>query len=150
MSDISFHTLHPASGSRHPRRRVGRGGKRGTTSGRGTKGQRARSGGKKGLAYLGMRHIILQTPQRKGHANMPREKFTVVNLEELERHFVSGDTVTPHALLKKGILREITKGVKILGQGSITKVLTVRACAFSASAKEAIEKAGGKAEVVER
>lgn len=148
MSEISIHTLHASQGSRKESTRIGRGGKRGTTSGRGTKGQRARSGGRNKLALKGMRHIILQTPQRRGHANRPREKYACVNLGDLERAFDAGSHADPKQMIAKGLIRGFAKGVKVLGDGTLRKALTVKAHAFSASAREKIEKAGGKAEVI--
>lgn len=149
MSSLSLHTLSPARGSRTKSVRVGRGGKRGTTSGRGTKGQRARSGGRNKLAYKGMRHILLQTPQRRGHANKPGEKFTCIQVGDLERVFEKGSTVTLKHMLQRGLIRGFSKGVKVLGDGALTKAMTVHAHAFSASAKEKIEKIGGKAELIQ-
>ena len=149
MTDVSLHSLHSSIGARKSSQRVGRGGKRGTTSGRGTKGQRARSGGRNKLAYKGMRHVLLQTPQRRGHANRPGVKYACINIGDLERKFGSGDSVDPRLMLKRGLVRSINQGVKVLGDGALSKGITVRAHAFSASAREKIEKAGGKAEIIQ-
>lgn len=129
--------------------RVGRGGKRGKTSGRGTKGQKARSGRK---MRPEMRDLIKKLPKLRGHGKnrsrtvRVRAPFVPVNLATLEQHFAAGDAVTPALLAKKGLIN--ARGgklprVKILGTGELTKNLSVSECAVSASAKAAIEKAGG-------
>lgn len=129
--------------------RVGRGGKRGKTSGRGTKGQKARAGRK---MRPEMRDLIKKLPKLRGHGQNRartvriRAPYAPVNLAVLEATFAAGDTVTPEVLYKKGIIR--AKGgklayVKILGTGTLTKALAISNCETSTSAKEAIEKAGG-------
>jgi len=129
------------------RRRVGRGRSsgRGKTCGRGTKGQGARSG------TLGRPHfeggqtpLILRIPKR-GFNNKWKKFYATVNLGQLEVKFKDGDTVTPEALLERRVLRKLEDGVKVLGEGELTKKLTVRAHKFSSSAKEKITKAGGRA-----
>ncbi|MEW6611094.1 MAG: 50S ribosomal protein L15 [Patescibacteria group bacterium] len=150
MSLISLHTLSPYHGSRKERRRVGRGGKRGTTSGRGTKGQRARTGGRNKLAYKGMRHILLQTPQLRGHANKPKDKYVTVNIGTLSELFDDGAIITAKSLQDKGVIRALGRGLKILGDGELNKKFEITAHAFSASAKEKIEKARGRAIIVEK
>lgn len=136
----------------HPHKkapRVGRGGRRGKTSGRGTKGQKARSGRK---MRPELRDIIKKIPKLRGHGKnrsrtvRPRATIAVVNLSALEAAFSAGATVTPAELAKKGLVRTRAgriPAVKILGTGEITKALSVSACATSASAKAALEKAGG-------
>lgn len=130
--------------------RVGRGGKRGKTSGRGGKGQTARAGHH---IRPEVRDLIKKLPKRRGHGvNRSRTVRTnrihavAVNLAALEAVFAKGDTVTPAALLAKGVVRR-AKGrapqIKILGLGEITKALTVKGCTLSSVAKAAIEKAGG-------
>lgn len=130
--------------------RVGRGGKRGKTSGRGTKGQKARSGRK---MRPEMRDLIKKIPKLRGHGKnrsrtvrIDRVTYVPVNLATLETVFSAGDTVTPAVLVKKGIVSarsgRIPK-IKILGTGELTKSLSVSDVAASASAKAAIEKAGG-------
>ncbi len=129
--------------------RVGRGGKRGKTSGRGTKGQNARAGHKKRPE---MRDLIKKLPKLRGHgknrARTVRVKapYASVNLGLLEATFVAGDLVNPETLYKKGLVRAPggrISYVKILGNGTLTKALKVSDCAFSASAKTAIEAVGG-------
>ena len=130
--------------------RVGRGGKRGKTSGRGTKGQNARAGHRKRPE---MRDILKKLPKLRGHGQnrartvrAKRREYAPVNLATLEAAFAAGDTVTPETLYKKGLVP--SRGgkiayVKILGAGSITKALKVSDCEASATAKAAIESAGG-------
>ncbi|MCR4306438.1 MAG: 50S ribosomal protein L15 [Candidatus Yonathbacteria bacterium] len=128
-------------------RRVGRGGKRGKTSGRGTKGQKARAGGK---MRPEMRDIIKRLPKLRGYRFASiQEKPVVVNLGSLEEHFRNGEAVTPAVLVQKGIVKR-KKGkiprIKLLGNGAFTKKITVSGCLFSSSAKEKIEKSGGSIE----
>lgn len=132
--------------------RVGRGGKRGKTSGRGTKGQKARSGRK---MRPEMRDLIKKLPKRRGYGKnrartvrTNRARYVGINLATLETAFASGDTVTPAILLKKGLVSARAGRVpmvKILGTGELTKKLSVSLCRYSTTAKEAIEKAGGSA-----
>ncbi|HEX8946833.1 MAG TPA: 50S ribosomal protein L15 [Candidatus Paceibacterota bacterium] len=131
-------------------RRVGRGGKRGKTSGRGTKGQKARAGHR---IRPEIRDMIKKLPKRRGHGKnrartvrIDRKPFASVNLTALEAHFAAGDTVTPRALMEKGLVRTLraTQGVKVLGTGSLSKKLTVSGCAVSTAAAKAIEAAGGE------
>jgi large subunit ribosomal protein L15 len=140
---LSLHTLKPAPGSKKSAKRVGRGlGSKGTYSGRGVKGQRARSGGRAGLQLKGIRALMLKIPKQRGFGSQ-HPKPAVVNLEALAKHFKDGAIVTPQALEKKGLIAPYAKAVKILGKGDLTVKLTVKKCAASASAKEKIEKAGG-------
>lgn len=129
--------------------RVGRGGKRGKTSGRGTKGQNARAGHKKRPE---MRDLIKKLPKRRGHGKnrsrtvRPHAEVVAVNLAALEAAFNAGDAVTPVSLLAKNLVGSrggYIQSIKILGTGTLTKKLAVTGCAFSESAKTAIEAAGG-------
>lgn len=129
-------------------KRVGRGGKRGKTSGRGTKGQKARAGHK---IRPEVRDLIKKLPKLRGrgiHGLKPfHVKPSIVNLSSLERAFVQGDTVTPAVLLTRGLIstrKGMTPRVKILGDGELSKKLAFKDCFFSRSAKEAVEKAGGE------
>jgi large subunit ribosomal protein L15 len=155
---VGLHSLKPAAGSRRSRKRVGRGGGSGfgKTSGRGHKGAGQRSGNKRKRGYEGgqnpvhMRMRKLRGPNKK--MSMPFEKFRTrtqpVNLADLESRFSAGDEVTPESLRKAGLAKR-RDPVKVLGRGELKKKLTVRAHAFSASAKEKIEGAGGTAEVID-
>ena len=125
-------------------KRVGRGGIRGKTSGRGTKGQKARAGHKK---RPDIREKIKKLPKLRGYQfNSIETKPMVVNVATLEKMFAAGDTINPTVLIERGVL-QVRKGttpvVKVLGDGAITKKLIIAGCVVSASAKEKIEKAGG-------
>ena len=126
------------------RKRVGRGGKRGTYSGRGMKGQRSRAG--KRLKPV-IRELIKRYPKLRGYKfKRYRPKPAIINLEVLERKFQTGEKVTPKSLLERGLIRRIKgrlPGVKILGTGDLTKRLTIEGCQVSKSAKEKIKKSGG-------
>lgn len=140
---MQIHQLQPKHKSRS-RKIVGRGGKKGTYSGRGGKGQTARAGRK--MAPI-IRELIKRYPKLKGYRSFVLEgNTTVVNMDIIEKHFKDGEVVNPENLIKKGIVRMI-KGkvpkVKILGDGKITKKVIVEHCNISKTAKEAIEKAGG-------
>jgi large subunit ribosomal protein L15 len=158
-TEIGLHTLKPAPGSRKPRKRVGRGegSGLGKTAGRGQKGYGSRSGAKDRARFEGgqmpihMRMRKLRGPHMK--KSMPFEPFRThtqaVNLQDLERRFEAGDEVTLEALKAKGLGNRKDVKVKVLAKGSLTKKLTVHAHAFSGTAREAIESAGGTAVVVE-
>ena len=157
--EIGLHALKPADGSRHKRKRVGRGEGSGTgkTSGRGHKGAGARSGSKKKVGHEGgqnpihMRMRKLRGPHMK--KSMPFEPFRThtqaVNLQDLERRFEAGDEVTLDALRAKGLGTRRDVPVKVLAKGTLSKELTVHAHKFSGAAREAIETAGGTAVVVD-
>ena len=141
--------LSPAEGSVRAPYRKGRGAGSGNgkTAGRGHKGQKARSGGKIRVGFEGGQMPLARRIPKRGFNNIFAKPLEIVNLSTLDQ-FQDGDTVTVHALLEKGILSKCRCGYKVLGSGKLSKKLTVQASAFSASAKEAIEAAGGKAEVM--
>lgn len=134
---------------RTARKRVGRGpgSGLGKTSGRGQKGQNARSGGGVRPGFEGGQTPLARRLPKRGFTNFNRKEYAVVNIEALNR-FEDGTDVTPALLKEVGLVRKELNGVKILGEGELTKKLNVTAAKFSKSAKEAIEKAGGKAEVL--
>jgi large subunit ribosomal protein L15 len=146
---MKLHELKPAEGSRKERNRVGRGtgSGNGKTSGRGHKGQKARSGGGVRLGFEGGQMPLFQRLPKRGFTNIHRKEFAIVNLEKLNR-FEDGTEVTPELLLETGVVSKVKAGVKVLGKGNLEKKLTVKANKFSSSAKEAIEAAGGKTEVI--
>lgn len=146
---LGLHNLRPKVGSRKKKKRVGRGNAsgHGTYSGRGQKGQRSRSGGKKGLKLKGFKQRIQQTPKLRGF-KARNVKFEVVNLRDLDLRFSEGDLVTPKEMLKSGLIKDVRRGVKILGDGKLTRKLTVRANHFSKSAKDGIIEAGGEVELI--
>ena len=156
---IGLHNLKPAPGSRKPRKRVGRGEGSGTgkTSGRGQKGYGSRTGSKDRARFEGgqmpihMRMRKLRGPNMK--KSMPFEMFRThtqpVNLLDLEARFEAGDVVTPETLKAVGLATRKDIAVKILAKGELSKALTVEVHAVSASAREAIEKAGGSVKLIE-
>lgn len=146
---MNLHELAPTKGSVKETKRKGRGPGTGNgkTGGRGHKGQKSRSGGGVRVGFEGGQMPLARRVPKRGFHNIFAKPFEIINLASLNA-FEDGDVVTPELLLERGILSKITYGVKVLGNGEVTKKLTVRANAFSASAKEKIEAAGGKAEVV--
>ncbi len=146
---MKLHELKPSEGSRRERNRVGRGigSGNGKTSGRGHKGQNARSGGGVRPGFEGGQNPLARRLPKRGFTNPTRVEYAVVNLETLNR-FEEGTEVTPELLLETGVISKLKDGVKILGNGKLETKLTVKAHKFSASAKEAIEAAGGNTEVM--
>ncbi|KRN27840.1 50S ribosomal protein L15 [Liquorilactobacillus mali] len=144
---MELHELKASEGSRHVRNRVGRGTSSGNgkTAGRGQKGQKAR--GKVRLGFEGGQMPLFRRMPKRGFQNINRKEFAVVNLDALNK-FDDGTEVTPVLLVENGVVKKELNGIKILGNGELTKKLTVKANKFSASAKEAIEAAGGQAEVI--
>ena len=146
---MEIHELSPAKGSTHVAKRKGRGHGTGNgkTSGRGHKGQRSRSGGGTRIGFEGGQMPLARRVPKRGFNNIFAKPLTAVNLSALS-NFKSGATVDKEALLEAGIINKCQYGVKILGIGTLKTKLTVKAAAFSESAKAKIEEAGGKAEVV--
>lgn len=141
---LALHNIKPARRSKKARRRIGRGlASKGSYSGRGVKGQRARSGGRAGLQLKGLRSLMLKLPKQRGFHSL-KDKPEIVNLGQLMNLFTEGSTVTPQELLKKGLIRRTTAGVKILGNGEINRRLIIKECSLSRSAEEKIKKAGGE------
>lgn len=146
---MKLHELQYSEGARRNRKRIGRGQGSGTgkTAGKGHKGQNARSGGGVRLGFEGGQTPIARRLPKRGFTNFTRKEYATVNVELLER-FENGTVVTPELLLENRIARKELNGIKILGNGELTKKLTVKAHKFSKSAKELIEKAGGSVEVI--
>ncbi|MCX6718653.1 MAG: 50S ribosomal protein L15 [Candidatus Staskawiczbacteria bacterium] len=140
---MQIHELKPKH-KNASKKRIGRGGKKGTTSGKGTKGQSSRAGRK--MVPI-IREFIKKYPKLRGYRAIRIENyFAIVNLEVLEKNSKDGETINPENLLLKGLISKMkgkTPKVKILGKGALTKKLVVENCKISKSAKEAIEKAGG-------
>ncbi|MBO6113389.1 MAG: 50S ribosomal protein L15 [Lachnospiraceae bacterium] len=141
--------LRPAPGSKHNRYRKGRGhgSGNGKTAGYGHKGQKARSGAPRTGFEGGQMPIYRRLPKR-GFQNYNHKEIVTLNLSQLDKYYEDGATVVSEDLIERGIIKDTKDGLKILGNGELTKKLTVKANAFSASAKEKIEAAGGKAEVI--
>jgi large subunit ribosomal protein L15 len=148
---VGLENLKPAKGSTQNRKRVGRGpgSGLGKTSGRGEKGQKSRSGFSHKDGFEGGQMPLHRRVPKRGFTNHRfRKEYAEVNVERLEV-FETGTIVTPEVLMKRGLVRKLRDGVKILASGELTKALTVRAHKFSAKALERIAAAGGKAEVLE-
>lgn len=144
---MNLHSLTPFENSRKNKKRLGRGhgSAHGTTAGRGTKGQRARGGGKSGLKLRGLKQTLLRIPKLRGFKSL-QLKPKVVNISSLEKIFSAGDVITPAVLDEKGLIK-LDSGrknvVKILGTGGLTKKITIQGCEISEAARVKIEKAGG-------
>jgi len=147
---LGVHDLGPAAGSTHYRKRVGRGpgSGHGKTAGRGSKGQRSRSGYRHLRGFEGGQMPFHRRIPKRGFTNIFRVEYDVVNIGDLDR-FEAGASVTPEALAEARLARK-SRPVKILGDGRIQKALTVSAHKFSASARASIEAAGGRCEVLSR
>jgi large subunit ribosomal protein L15 len=145
---MKLHHLRPGPGGNRKPKRVGRGraGGQGKTAGRGTKGYLARHGKRTGYEG-GQMPLTRRVPKNPGFTNRNREEFAVVNLERLAATFKANDTVTPEALVEAGLVRK-SLPVKVLGGGEIDRPLTVQAHAFTRSARQKLEQAGGSVEVL--
>ena len=146
---MQIHDLFPAPGSTKNRKRVGRGNGsgHGSTAGRGDKGQNSRAGGTKGAGFEGgQTPLAMRLPKLPGFKNRNRVEFAVVNVSRLEELFVDGEVVDSESLAAKGVIKKASEPVKVLGDGEITKKLTVKVDKISGSAKQKIEAAGGTVE----
>ncbi|MCF0111585.1 MAG: 50S ribosomal protein L15 [Erysipelotrichaceae bacterium] len=147
---MKLHELTYTEGARFTKKRLGRGQGSGTgkTSGKGHKGQNARSGGGVRLGFEGGQTPLARRLPKRGFTNFTRVEYTIVNVEALNG-FDAETVVTPELLVEMGLVKQVANGgVKVLGGGELTKALTVKANKFSESAVKAIENAGGKAEVI--
>ena len=147
---MKLHELSPAAGSTKERKRIGRGAGsgQGKTAGKGHKGQKARAGRGMRPGFEGGQMPLQRRVPKRGFNNIFRTEMAIVNVAALEANYDAGAVVTIDSLIEKGLVKKVLDGVKVLGYGEITKNLTVKATAFSQSAKEKIEAAGGKAEVM--
>ena len=146
---MELHTLKATEGSRFSRKRIGRGPGSGTgeTAGRGENGQNSRSGGGVRLGFEGGQNPLYRRLPKRGFTNAKfKKEYTIINLDVLNK-FNDGDVVTNEILIENKIVKNVKDGIKILGTGSINKKLNIVVDAFSQSAKEQIEKAGGTIEV---
>ncbi|MDK6862945.1 MULTISPECIES: 50S ribosomal protein L15 [Nosocomiicoccus] len=145
---MKLHELKPVEGARKSRKRVGRGmsSGHGKTSGRGHKGQNARTGGGVGLVFEGGQLPLFRAIPKRGFTNINRKSYSVVNISDLNK-FDAGTVVTPELLVESGLVKK-NVAIKILGNGELNVKLTVQAHKFSATAKEAIEAQGGTVEVI--
>ena len=147
---MKLNELRPAEGSTRESFRVGRGpgSGNGKTAGKGHKGQNARSGGGVRPGFEGGQLPLYRKLPKRGFHNKFATVYAIVNVDTLDHNFQDGDIVNLEALLAKKIIRKSFDGLKVLGNGTVEKKLTVRAAAFTATAKEKIEAAGGKCEVI--
>ncbi|WP_054950985.1 50S ribosomal protein L15 [Numidum massiliense] len=146
---MKLHELKPAPGAKKTRKRVGRGigSGHGKTSGRGQKGQNARSGGGVRPGFEGGQNPLIRRLPKRGFTNRNRKEYAIINLDELSR-FEEGSEVTPELLLEQKVVKNLKDGLKVLGDGDLNIKLTVKAHKFSKSAAEKIQEAGGTAEVI--
>ena len=147
---MKLHELSPVAGSTKERKRIGRGpaSGQGKTAGKGHKGQKARAGRGMRPGFEGGQMPLQRRVPKRGFNNIFRKEFAKVNVSALDKVFEDGAVVTIDALLEKGLIKKTLDGVKVLGNGEISKKLTVQVNAYSESAKQKIEAAGGKAEEV--
>ncbi|MBQ1300861.1 MAG: 50S ribosomal protein L15 [Erysipelotrichaceae bacterium] len=146
---MKLHELKPVDGARKDGFRLGRGhgSGNGKTSGKGNKGQKARSGGMGKLGFEGGQTPLARRLPKRGFTNFTRKEYAIINLSQLN-NFEDGAEVNPMILKELGLVKNLKDGLKVLGEGELTKKLNVKAHKFSQSAVELIEKAGGKAEVI--
>ena len=146
---MKLHEIKIPVGAQKKPKRIGRGESSGygKTAGKGAKGQNARSGGGKGGGFEGGQMPLKRRLPKRGFYNPFKKNFALVNVKDLER-FNNNSVVDPAMMVKEGLIKKILDGVKVLGKGEITKPLTIRAHRISGHAKEKIERAGGKVEVL--
>lgn len=147
---MKLHELSPAPGSTSERKRIGRGpaSGQGKTAGKGHKGQKARAGRGMRAGFEGGQMPLQRRIPKRGFVNIFAKEIAIVNLSAIDEKFEDGSVVDVEALINAGLVKKALDGVKVLGNGEISKKLTVKANAFSESAKAKIEAAGGKAEVI--
>ncbi len=147
---MKLHELSPVQGSKKSVKRVGRGpaSGQGKTAGKGHKGAKARSGYSRRPGFEGGQMPLQRRLPKRGFNNIFAKEIVTVNVSDLEKRFNDGDVVDAEALIKVGLIKKAKDGVKVLGNGELTKKLDVKVNAYSATAKEKIEAAGGKAEEV--
>ena len=147
---MKLHELSPAAGSKKEVKRIGRGAGsgQGKTAGKGHKGQKARAGRGMRPGFEGGQMPRQRRVPKRGFVNIFGKEFSIVNVSALDQSFEDGAVVDIDALIEKGLVKKVLDGVKILGNGEISKKLTVQVNAYSEAAKQKIEAAGGKAEVI--
>ena len=147
---MKLHELSPVAGSTKERKRIGRGpaSGQGKTAGKGHKGQKARAGRGMQIGFEGGQMPLQRRIPKRGFNNIFASEIAIVNVAALDKAYEAGAIVTVDSLIEKGLVKKALDGVKVLGHGEISKALTVQANAFSESAKQKIEAAGGKTEVI--
>lgn len=149
---LSLNNLHPAAGSTHKKKRVGRGpgSGLGKTSGRGHKGQKSRSGYSQKIGFEGGQMPLQRRLPKRGFTNIFKKQWVEVSLAKLEESFNAGDEITPEVLHERGLVKKAKHDLVILGTGEISKALTISAHRFTKSAREKIENAGGSAIAIDK
>jgi len=147
---LSLNNLHPAKGSTHKKKRLGRGPGTGLgkTAGRGNKGQKSRSGYSSKTGFEGGQMPLHRRLPKRGFTNIFKKQWIEVSLGALENSFAADDEITPEVLHERGIIKKAKHDIVVLGNGDVTKALKVSAHRFTRSAREKIEKAGGTASVI--
>ncbi len=147
---LSLNNLHPAKGSTHKKKRVGRGpgSGLGKTAGRGHKGQKSRSGYSSRPGFEGGQMPLQRRLPKRGFTNIFKKEWIEISLAKIEENFAAGDEITPEILHKRGLIKKAKHDLVILGTGDISKSLNISAHRFTKTAKEKIEKAGGTAQVI--
>jgi large subunit ribosomal protein L15 len=147
---LSLNNLHPAKGSTHKKKRLGRGPGTGLgkTAGRGEKGQKSRSGYSSKIGFEGGQMPLHRRLPKRGFTNIFKKQWLEVSLEALEKHFDADAEITPEVLHKRGIIKKAKHDIVVLGNGEVSKSLKVSAHRFTKSAREKIEKAGGTVTVI--
>jgi len=145
---MELNNLQISPGSKKKRKRVGRGNSsgQGTTAGRGTKGQKSRSGAKTRRGFEGGQMPLYRRIPKRGFNNINRKEYAVVNVQDLESNFEEGDVVNPQELIKRRLVSKVLCGIKILGEGNLSKKLSVKAHRFSKSAADKIRAVNGTVE----
>jgi large subunit ribosomal protein L15 len=148
---LALNNLHPAPGSTHKKKRVGRGpgSGLGKTAGRGNKGQKSRSGYSAKIGFEGGQMPLHRRLPKRGFTNIFKKNWLEVSLAALEKSFAAGDEITPELLHERGLIKKSKHDMVVLGNGDVTKALRISAHRFTKSAREKIEKAGGSATVIE-
>ena len=147
---LSLNNLHPAPGSTHKKKRIGRGPGSGTgkTAGKGHKGQKSRSGYSRKIGFEGGQMPLQRRLPKRGFTNIFKKQWIEIGLAKIEENFNAGDTVTPEILHDRGLIKKAKHDLVILGTGEITKSLNISAHRFTKTAKDKVEKAGGSATVI--
>lgn len=148
---LALNNLHPAPGSTHKKKRVGRGpgSGLGKTAGRGNKGQKSRSGYSAKVGFEGGQMPLHRRLPKRGFTNIFKKEWLEVSLAALDKNFGAGEEITPELLHERGLIKKSKHDVVVLGNGDVTKALRISAHRFTKSAREKIEKAGGSATVIE-
>jgi large subunit ribosomal protein L15 len=149
---LGLNNLHPAPGSTHKKKRVGRGpgSGLGKTAGRGNKGQKSRSGYSQKIGFEGGQMPLQRRLPKRGFTNIFKKEWIEVSLSALDRHFDANAEITPEVLHERGLIKKAKRDVVVLGTGEVTKALRVSAHRFTKSAREKIERAGGAATLIEQ